>query len=731
VVVTVLAFGIAGLHLLLSIGIPLALAVSRRWSLLGIATLGWVLSDALRLAAGLLVPAGTATVLPRSGLDLAAFAAWPPAQTVATSTCILVILWPHLNRPWRRFGVLLVAAISLLRVISSTDVVLDLVLSVGIGGAVGTALLLAFGRRISLPTGIGISGALDRIGLYPVKVEPVDTGSSLAFVATLQDGARLYCKVLARQQYEADSLLRTYRGVRMRELGEDVAYSTVRRAASVEAMLAMSAARAGVRTPMVAGVAPIADNEMVIAFEMVAGQRLCDVPPERVTDDVLAQMWAALAALRSVGIAHRDLKLSSWMLDDQEQVWLIDYSFGEAAAADGPLSADIAELLAATYAVVGAERAVAAAVGGLGPHALAGGVSHLVPVALSRDTRTAVKANTDGLDPLVAATVAACGITEAQFAPIERVKPRTLVMAALMAVAVYVLLPQLADLPRMIEAIRDADPRFAVAALAASIVTYLGAGMAITGASPNRIRLVPATAVAVAATFVGALAPPGVAHAGLNVRFLQKQGLPAPTAISATAAKEVAVGVVHVVVLAILAIIAGSSGALREELDRLPSIQTVGIVLAVLLAVIGVAAAIPKVRALVRDSMLPAVRESVASLRETASSPALMVTLFTGGLILQLGYIAALYFAVTALGGGVGFVTVGLIYLTVGSAASVAPTPGGVGAVEAVLLAALTGVGLGAATALAAVFLFRLVTFWIPIPIGGLSFRILASRELL
>jgi uncharacterized membrane protein YbhN (UPF0104 family) len=38
---------------------------------------------------------------------------------------------------------------------------------------------------------------------------------------------------------------------------------------------------------------------------------------------------------------------------------------------------------------------------------------------------------------------------------------------------------------------------------------------------------------------------------------------------------------------------------------------------------------------------------------------------------------------------------------------------------------------MAAATALAAVFLYRLVTFWLPIPAGGLSFRYLVSRDLL
>jgi uncharacterized protein (TIRG00374 family) len=253
--------------------------------------------------------------------------------------------------------------------------------------------------------------------------------------------------------------------------------------------------------------------------------------------------------------------------------------------------------------------------------------------------------------------------------------------------------------------------------------------MALVGSMPIRIPYVRSVLAAISATFVGAVAPPGVAHVGLNVRFGQKQGLPAPVAVSATATKEVGVGVVHVTLLLVMAVLAGSTGALQDELDKLPSVQTIAIGVAILLAVIGVAAAFGRVRAFVVETVVPAVGHSVAALRELVSSPLKMTLLFVGALLLQVGYIAALYFSVRALGGDVGFTTIGLIYLTVGSMASVAPTPGGVGAVEAVLLAALAGVGVVAATALAAVFLYRLVTFWLPIPLGALAMRWLVAHD--
>jgi undecaprenyl-diphosphatase len=731
-VVGFLFLAIQTLHLLLFLGIPLYLLVRRRWRRWGIYTLGWIVTTALvRLADRWLnLPVATD---PEALQRDEGLAAWPPSESVGTAVCALVLLSPHLGRPWRRFGWAFVAVLALTRVLTAATSLADVLLAIGIGGAVGTVLLLTFGRRVERPTEVAVLAALDRIGAHATSVERVGaTAGSTSFRAMLADGARLHCKVVSGTQYEADSLLRRYRRVRVRELGEEVAFSTVRRAAAVEAMLAMTAERAGARTPALVGVgpAPVGDA-MVIAFEEIVGRTLDDVPAERLTDEVLDQAWHSVAALRRAGIAHRDLQLSSWLLDAGDRLWLIDFSFGEAAATEGALSADIAELLAATYAAVGAPRAVAAAERVLGPHALAEGISHLVPVALTRATRAAVKSQPDGLDPLVDATTAACGVAEPQFAPIERVKPRTLLMAVMLAVAVYVLLPQLADLPGMLRAIREADLQFAAAAAAASVLTYVGSAMAISGACPNPIRFLHSMLASTAATFVGAIAPPGVAGLGLNARFFAKQGMPPAVAISATAAKEAAVGVVHVVLLVLFAIVAGSTGALREELDRLPSLQTIAIVVAILLTVVAAVAAVPRVRQVVRETVLPAVRDSVASLQELASSPAKMLTLFLGSLLLQVGYIGALYAAARALGGDVGLVTVGLIYLTVGSVASVAPTPGGIGAVEAVLLAALTGVGMDPAAALAAVFLFRLVTFWIPIPIGGLSFRALVSRDLL
>ncbi len=46
------------------------------------------------------------------------------------------------------------------------------------------------------------------------------------------------------------------------------------------------------------------------------------------------------------------------------------------------------------------------------------------------------------------------------------------------------------------------------------------------------------------------------------------------------------------------------------------------------------------------------------------------------------------------------------------------PTPGGLGAVEALLIAFLAGFGLDSAAAVAVMLVYRLINFWLPIPAG-------------
>lgn len=109
------------------------------------------------------------------------------------------------------------------------------------------------------------------------------------------------------------------------------------------------------------------------------------------------------------------------------------------------------------------------------------------------------------------------------------------------------------------------------------------------------------------------------------------------------------------------------------------------------------------------------------TLRRLATEPGRFVTLFGSTLGVKASQVAAFILSCSAVGVDVSVSRLGLLFLTASSVAAAAPTPGGVGAVEAALTAALTGVGASPADALSAVFLFRLVTYWLPVPFGWLA----------
>ena len=110
---------------------------------------------------------------------------------------------------------------------------------------------------------------------------------------------------------------------------------------------------------------------------------------------------------------------------------------------------------------------------------------------------------------------------------------------------------------------------------------------------------------------------------------------------------------------------------------------------------------------------------------ETARHPFNLIELFGGSAIITMGYLLALEVSVLAFGHGPSFTSVALVYLVGSVLSSAAPTPGGIGAVEAALITGLTSTGMASDAAFSAVTLFRIATFWLPILPGWFAFTVL------
>ncbi len=286
-------------------------------------------------------------------------------------------------------------------------------------------------------------------------------------------------------------------------------------------------------------------------------------------------------------------------------------------------------------------------------------------------------------------------------------------------------MPQLANVDESIRALRSANWLWLAGALVMSALTYVFSAVGLLGGVGTRLPFGATVEASVASSFVNRVTPANVGGMALNIRYMQKAGVPPAEAATGMGLNVIAGGIVHLGLLVGFFAWAGQSSSTSFSV---PGGSKLLVVIAVLLAVAGVVIATRRGRHLVRSRVGPALRRSLAGVVSLARSPARLALLFGGSVGVTLAYIAALACAMAAFDSGTSFAQIGAVYLGASLIAAAAPTPGGLGAIEAALVAGLTGVGVDPAIAVAGVLSYRLVTYWVPILPGWLSFRRLDRR---
>ena len=77
----------------------------------------------------------------------------------------------------------------------------------------------------------------------------VDARGSAPYFATMADGGQLFVKVLGEAERAADLMFRAYRFLRLKDVGDDRPFSSLRRTVEHEALVSLVARDIGVRTP--------------------------------------------------------------------------------------------------------------------------------------------------------------------------------------------------------------------------------------------------------------------------------------------------------------------------------------------------------------------------------------------------------------------------------------------------------------------------------------------------
>ncbi len=220
------------------------------------------------------------------------------------------------------------------------------------------------------------------------------------------------------------------------------------------------------------------------------------------------------------------------------------------------------------------------------------------------------------------------------------------------------------------------------------------------------------------------MTPAGLGGAGVNVRYLQRSGLDHSAAWAAVALNTTAGGILHVTALIVIAVLVGRRGVGSVHL---PARAEFLIALVVVLVAAGIVLWSPLGR---RRLVLP-IRQGAAAVMAVLGRPAKATQLFGGSACITLFNVLALSASLEAFHSPLPILKVAAVYLGAAAIASAAPTPGGLGAMEAALVAGLSGMGAPSGPAIAGVLGYRLITSWLPILPGWLVFRWLVRKRLL
>jgi uncharacterized membrane protein YbhN (UPF0104 family) len=621
---------------------------------------------------------------------------------------------------WRRLLGAVTAVYVISAFIAAQATLLSLTSSVVLGMGVGIAVRFAAGSVNDRPDGNRIAGAVGRQGFDLVRLEEVaaDPDDHREYLATTRAGKQLTVQVFDRELIASGAAYNVYRTLRLRtELAPAPALS-LERVTEHRSLLAMMMQSVGVRSPRLLAGLPCGPDSIVLVYELPVATALQDP-----TDRQLDELWSSVSTLHVHRVTHRGLTARKLLMDPSGQPVLPIPADGAVFASDLRVSLDRVQLLITTAQLAGAERAVRSARSNMTEDELAAVIPVLQPIALPGATRRAVKQHPGLLESVRNEIQAQTDHRPHELVEVERIRPRAILSIVAIIVAGYLVVGQLSSVD-LVTVFSQARWRWVPLVLLASALTYVAAAVSLMGYVREKLSFARTALAQLAASFAGFVTPPAVGGLTINVRYLQKSGVASAGIATSLGLSQAVNAALHVVLLLAVAAATGASTS-----EGLPVPGWAFGILGGLAGLILLALAIPGARHWLSARLLPPLRQSLSRLADLLTSPAKLAQALVGALALNTAYIAALWCAVHAFHSPIGLTGAAVVYLTGAAIGSVAPTPGGLGAVEVALSTGLAALGVPSTAAVSSVLLFRLATFWLPVPLGWLALRWLQRRD--
>ena len=693
-----------------------------------------------------------------------------PVARVAATVAVVTAALPYFSRWLQLCLETAIGLLAITAVVNGSGVPLAVLASLAVGWGVTAVVHLAFGSPLGLPSTGEVGLLLDDLRINAVDVRPASKQEwGVGRFGGTVGGARVDVSVYGRDASDAQLLAKTVRFLFYRDSGPTLAL-TRRQQVEHEAYLTLMADRAGARVPTVLAAGPAGPaRDALLVTRPPPGRPLSmfaeyvlppspdaagapadpEVPPGAdpdqaaghahppevvgareagpsgpvIPDAALDRVLGELLILRSARIAHGALSTETIVVDDDGSAGFVDFRTASTVATADQLDRDTAAALAALAVVAGPQRAVAAAVRTVPPEVIAGALPHLQRAALDPVASRTLRGKKALLVALRDQGAAGVGVEVPKLVEPRRISWVSLALVAGTLIGGWALIGVLINVGKSWSTITGADWGWVAVTFVLAQAAYPAIALTTVGSVTNPLPYGRTVALELSDTFV-ALAGGSMAVLATRVRFFQQEGYTPTVAVSsgvlASTASWIVKGVLFLIALplAIGNLHFDSSPTSDSGSSSSNLVWLIVVAVVVVGVALGLVFAIPRWRRLAAAKLRPKASEVWDHLKLLAGHPRNLVEIFGGSAAAQIFVAMALGASLHAFGDRLGLATL-IVVLTLGSMlGGISPVPGGMGVVEAGMIIGLTAAGINETDAVAAVFVQRLFTAYLP-PIWG------------
>ncbi|MBT1161055.1 MULTISPECIES: lysylphosphatidylglycerol synthase transmembrane domain-containing protein [Bifidobacterium] len=662
----------------------------------------------------------------------------------AGAAALLTAGGPRRTRSTVKWGWNILYTVAALLVLLSVNSVAGVLVSFAIGRLIGMLLRFAVGTKNQGVWGEELVQALAGIDLHLVYLSRhIDSDESVSAAASrssldddLVERSRRYDAQDDRGRHFVISVLdsQSHTAGYMRQLWQWIRFTGVstrrdrspREATQHHMAMLLGLHNCGLPTPRVYGVADTGESSILV---LQGNDAMHECNRNTISDEDAIALMRFLSVANRRGYTHRRITPNTLARLESGTPIIAGWQNGDDASTAANVALDQVQLLALLAALIGPERAVAAGRSVWGVDTIIELIPFVQKAAIPKATRALDGWNNHVLDDLRARLrdlVPQDAAETTEPVTLSRFSVRSFIGLALLVVAVSVMFTQLKP-DEVISAVRNANPAMAVICLAFGLVAWLGSALEL-GAFVDRQRRDPVGIFMsqVAQSFAMVSMPAGVGPAFVNLQFLRKSGYRNTAATAIMGAVLVVYYVGTVLLTLVVGLFTGS-----DALSSMIPTNTLIVVLGVVLMTLAVAMMIPPVRHFAARTILPLVKTYARQLVDTLSDPVKLLPSIAGMLVLNVATGLGFWVALLAFGYMTNPIETFFIFMIANAVGSSVPTPGGLGGVEAALTVSFGAMGVPAGVALSATLLYRVVFFWVRIPLGAAAMRWLDRRNLI